>query len=912
MTVASADLVRAQVGAVLQKAPHADVIALSADPEWDGPDTLTIDGTAARIVACRSPLAIHSALRDHDVTRVASSGTAGGAVSNDVPRPGPLVILTNLDDDAVGADIRVRIVKHRVIPLNRWQAVLAAFSATRLDPRLIERQELADALIAMAPAGGYAPSASGFLDRDSAARALVAVLFGTAVPDGTLTALLTALTDIITVGRLTAAPPAAVDEAFRWLRARLGPPVEMIWAAVSAGRASEVPALALVCGVVWSQRAIAAHPSDATAAAVRLEPSVGQAVDPVAAQALADAAANLTTSGSASFDAVAKDAEALLVSVRAEQLVWTSPALPAGFEMRLARLGVAITRVLDSPHPAPDTLAEVASCAADVADHRMAAAHLGRVAGVKMAARLCRRLAAVGGATDDVDDFAGAAERYATEGSFADWALDVLSAGEDSPGVADAYRRLMARTEETRRSDDRRFGKLLARWAPTGASGGQLLMLEDVLPRVVTPLVESGAKVLVVVMDGMSMRVYHELLVDLLSTVWAERGRSPSGDRLVGVAAFPTVTKVSRTSLLSGSLQVGDSSTEKDGFAAALGASSKMWHKADLHAVDGLSLPTEVSESLSVIRGPAAVGVVVNTVDDHLLKGDQIGVRWGVASLGPLAAVLRAAVGRTVVLTADHGHVNDGSKARVADGGGERWRPATGPPPVDDEVTLTGRRVLLGDGAVVVPWTKSVRYSAGARHGYHGGASPAEVIVPVAVLVSDDQDLEGWVDVPASRPGWWDEVQIEPIPEIPPSAEPPAAGGRRRRSAPSTPAPSPQLFEPPVPLPEPPAADDWIAALQAGDTYRAQVGAAGRRAPADTWVRKALTALVSRAGTLPLAAFALATGSSTLRARGQVSGLSALLNVDGYLVVRIDEMAPGGTVILDRALLAAQFGVVIP
>jgi hypothetical protein len=180
------------------------------------------------------------------------------------------------------------------------------------------------------------------------------------------------------------------------------------------------------------------------------------------------------------------------------------------------------------------------------------------------------------------------------------------------------------------------------------------------------------------------------------------------------------------------------------------------------------------------------------------------------------------------------------------------------------------------------------------------------------VLVSDDQDLEGWVDVPASRPGWWDEVQIEPIPEIPPSAEPPAAGGRRRRSAPSTPAPSPQLFEPPVPLPEPPAADDWIAALQAGDTYRAQVGAAGRRAPADTWVRKALTALVSRAGTLPLAAFALATGSSTLRARGQVSGLSALLNVDGYLVVRIDEMAPGGTVILDRALLAAQFGVVIP
>lgn len=40
-----------------------------------------------------------------------------------------------------------------------------------------------------------------------------------------------------------------------------------------------------------------------------------------------------------------------------------------------------------------------------------------------------------------------------------------------------------------------------------------------------------------------------------------------------------------------------------------------------------------------------------------------------------------------------------------------------------------------GSTTVVMPWSEKVRYS-GKRDGYHGGASPAEVVVPIAVLVA--------------------------------------------------------------------------------------------------------------------------------------------------------------------------------
>jgi hypothetical protein len=352
---------------------------------------------------------------------------------------------------------------------------------------------------------------------------------------------------------------------------------------------------------------------------------------------------------------------------------------------------------------------------------------------------------------------------------------------------------------------------------------------------------------------------------------------------------------VCRTSLLAGRLLAGNQFDEKLQFPVAL-PGARLFHKNDLVAGAGAALPTSVLEALDPASGPAVVGVVINAIDDHLLKGDQVRVDWNADTVSPLAAVLREGAGRTVVLTADHGHVPEsGTTARVGDAG-ERWRTVASGPTLHDEVELAGPRVVLGDGHVVAPWVDDVRYSASKRHGYHGGASPREVVVPLAVLTNGLAAPEGWIDVPTVRPSWWDPAH-DTVPE--PVVAAPVARAPRKPSA------TPSLFEP-----VPTSADDWIDRLQRSALYRAQREQSSRRVPPDDRVRAALVALDARGGTLPLRVLAEAVGTSVLRVGGLMAGLGDLLNVDGYPVVRTDPATESA--VLDLGLLRAQFALDAP
>ena len=75
-------------------------------------------------------------------------------------------------------------------------------------------------------------------------------------------------------------------------------------------------------------------------------------------------------------------------------------------------------------------------------------------------------------------------------------------------------------------------------------------------------------------------------------------------------------------------------------------------------------------------------------------------------------------------------------------------------------------------------------------------------------------------------------------------------------------------------------------------------------------MRAALTALATHGSRLELGVLAEAIDASTLRARGIVNGLTELLNVDGYMIVRLDPATD--TVVVDLALLAAQFEIAVP
>jgi hypothetical protein len=98
-----------------------------------------------------------------------------------------------------------------------------------------------------------------------------------------------------------------------------------------------------------------------------------------------------------------------------------------------------------------------------------------------------------------------------------------------------------------------------------------------------------------------------------------------------------------------------------------------------------------------------------------------------------------ASSGRIVVLISDHGHILEhGSQLRTDTSGGARWRAAE-LPVRPDEVLVAGPRVLTPEGRAILAATEELRYGREA-HGYHGGASLAEVAIPLVVLLPPGTD----------------------------------------------------------------------------------------------------------------------------------------------------------------------------
>jgi hypothetical protein len=280
-----------------------------------------------------------------------------------------------------------------------------------------------------------------------------------------------------------------------------------------------------------------------------------------------------------------------------------------------------------------------------------------------------------------------------------------------------------------------------------------------------------------------------------------------------------------------------------------------------------------------------------------------------------VAALLYAArdAGRIVVVTGDHGHVLEERTVLRAGGSGDRWR-SGGAPTRDGEVEMSGGRLLSPDGSksIVVAWSEGLRF-ASRRAGYHGGASPQEVLVPIAVLMpiaalGASSVPAGWREASASEPSWWRGANEDISRSVAIASSMPNANGRRRQKQ----APSDDLFA---------GLDQkatvvattarqviqvaWLDALFASETYAAQRRLAGRVAPPDESVRGILIALDARGGRMTRAGLAQALETPALRLHGIVSATRRVLNVDQAQVLKED----GDDIILDLPLLQAQFGL---
>lgn len=825
---------------------------------------------------------------------------------------GVLVVTTGVEDP--GWDVRAHAVRRSTLTVDRADIVASRFGATDLDPRIRREPWLLDALIDAEPAAGWRRHGPR-LTRDTAVRALLAArlgLGGATDADAEIDA--GALLDWSRThtgpARYAQLDPAERNGLREWLDQAVGGVAAVVTGLAVAGRAADAMALGVLASVLDQS----SPPAEAVLAlggllgGTRHDPAQLRSFVTAVDGALQRRMARAESGGPAGEEArrevlsVVDRADALADDAGLTPHLDTHPFLPSAFRARHRALAATLTI------PADGAAADVALRA--LQEHQIARLHPERTAVATMAVRLLRRLATRPTTAASVSS---AVTDHLHDGAWAERALSAVWAGESSPDpqVARAYRAVHDATRARLDSDDETFGGLLTSWTAHAAapSPGGALLVEQVLDEIATPLLAAGPP-LIIVVDGMSGAVATELGAQVAERGWAEVSRA-GGRRSAAVAAVPSVTRASRSALLTGRAVAGDQAGEAAGFAAFWKRHRRagtLFHKAGIAGAAGHRLAEPL---IAALAGDGVVGVVLNTVDDaldHGREGDR--TAWRLEDITHLPELLDAArgYGRPVVLVSDHGHVLERSPDRdgparigphrVEGVESARWR--TGADPGPGEVVLAGPRVLLGGGRVVVPWRHDLRYTR-RRAGYHGGASCAEMTVPVLVLLpvaEQADDLLGWslLGPENIEPDWWSGRRA-------PASFTRAPATPAPRRTPRKPRPGPEgdgLFE--VPAPTAPSLGARVVASPVYDAQRAFVP----RAPAKPTVAAVLDSLVAADGRLSAVAVAAALGRAGRDPEFVVAALQRLLNVEGFPVLSIDA---GRSVRLDVDLLILQFEI---
>ena len=449
----------------------------------------------------------------------------------------------------------------RLMAASRWDALRAAFAARDLDPRLRSQNWLSDLLLERSPAAGYPPVPGGVLDLNIAWRFCLEHVVSLPDARSDVDALLAWTAGDGNLDRFSSLPRTAQDKILEKIATESGSAAVLVTRAVSAGHGADLLAIGLACGVVFATDGPSQQLRDA---AVRLEPAFGgRRVAPEAGIMLAEAAgrviARLDSPLALRHQA---RASALLNSIGATEFAGLSRALTEGLEARLVVAAGELAEVAVSGS-SPD-LARIARLVRAAQEHERAGDHRARLDRLQMAARLCRWLC---GRRASIRGFGNAAKAYAEDGGFVDWARASLRAGDSAPAVAAAYARLRDLAGIRREEENKIFAELLRDWNAGGAGGEEALPIERVLDSIVAPIA-THAPVLMLVLDGLSFAVARPLVTDIEHQGWTELSPTGRTSPPPVVAALPTVTEISRTSLLSGRLVRGNAALERTAFAA--------------------------------------------------------------------------------------------------------------------------------------------------------------------------------------------------------------------------------------------------------------------------------------------------------------------------------------------------------
>jgi hypothetical protein len=912
-TPVSASMVLAIVDEARAKNYGSGIVGIRGVPDQKITADLQHQGQTVRIRAAESALAARELLGEHQ-------------------EGDWLVVVTDRDDDDLGAGILAHFIWQRLRSPDPWEAVRTRFAASGIDPALTSRpdnRELATALVAATPQSGWPAAPAGVLTRTHALGAVAATHLGFDTDTADVLGVLRwsiAAQSIAALGALRrSVGDLLADTTLDWISQRAGSAAGPIRSLLARGELADVVPLGLLLRLLTADRYDPPTAHQAQLALVRLEPRWGDpGPSPVALAALGQAADTLLSDlihDRRADDDVARcldRADVILTQIQAEPLARYSDLLAGGLRARFVALADILRREIASSARADSTNA-VETVWAAVQAHRLGATTPLR-GPFEAAVRLVRWLAEADPSLDTASDAAALGalvRRYLDSAAWADAAINDAFGGVDDPSLSSALHAVVTAAQQRRRGQERRFARALASAPnPTGrsmpADSGTVWYLEQILPGCVIPLARK-VSVLLLVLDGMSAAVATEILADATTRLgWLEAALPGSGNRrrAAALAVLPSLTEVSRASLLTGRLTRGQQPEEQHGYAeitAKVGKiTARLFHKK---AVDTTAAGWSVSPEVGAAIDDAElslVTVVLNTIDDALDRSDPAGTVWtadAVKHLEPLLA-RAAAAGRTVVVTADHGHIverRQGTQRSYPNISSARSRPATAPVQ-DDEIEVSGPRVLTDGHRAVLAVDDTLRYGP-LKAGYHGGASAAETVVPVAVLIADETRNPAGLDLlPPQEPTWWLTSAAAPRPPAVPPAPKTATTKNRadRQDGPTLFDLTPQAIEQP--------AVTLGRAIVTSSVYKAQRRITGRLIVTDDQIASIIDALVGAAANrLAPTLAAQALGVAQTRLRGALTQVQQLLNIEGYAVLSAEPAT--GKVTLDVNLLTEQFEV---
>lgn len=859
---------------------QARTLLVRARPTWSGAPVIVVRDTSVRVVEGISGLAALDAMRT--------------ASSDEV-----VVVLTALTERELGAAVVLDAHRHEVRELNEWSLVPALFGVRdQVVPRDVRDLGawVPGLLTRLRPDRGYQPAPGAVLTAGHIVRSLLVGLLRLGrLDDLDLATSLTPLDDDGVRAQLRELPVSTRDGIVRATAAQVGHDFALALRVAAGGGHVSVIAVGLVAGELWSTGAIAPD-AETAAARVRIEPYIGTNPPALMVARFGAAARRLTQRLLTDVHGknLLEQAEALCVELGWAEGAEASDFLPTGLRARVRLFASAIEAAVALPGSVEVT--DVERTFAAITEHRAVTMFAQSAPTATMAVRLVRWL---NEARSAPANFSEAVEQYVADGGWAERALGDIWDGDHTAELARAYSELAHAVQTVRREQDRAAAALL-----TGArhTDEAVPAIENLLTQVVVPL-SSRHRVLLVVLDGMSAATATELAAELPERGWSELVRTKNLRRGAAIAALPTITEYSRTSLFAGELLTGNQQTEKSRFAGNVGG--VVFHKDDLRADAGHALPPAVTDAIAD-SARKIVGVVINTIDDALATAEVDALRWHIPQIANLSALLAAAqdAGRLVILTSDHGHmVERGSELRSIPGAAARFRDQGSVPLQADEVLVSGPRVLSPGGTAVLAVSDGVRYGA-KRAGYHGGASLAEVTIPIVVVKPNGaENPTGWVEAPPQEPLWWNESAASD--EAVPTAELPTAKPRPRKAA----SAAPTLFDDVPETTDAPGdvAPELDAQLIASDIYRDRRSLGGRHPIDDDTLRVIIRTLVAGGGRAHRDTIAAAAGVAVTSLAGVVASLRRLLNIDGYVVVGVD--ADQVTIMLDESLLREQFGL---